>query len=110
MRILHSSWLPRLALVIAALLPAICPAADTWQRGTINNITSTQQGLLIRLDTGLPDNCAGTPYGWMLIPEANKTLIATTLMLWAMGTRSVDIYTVGRPNGGYCVIEQVDPL
>lgn len=46
-------------------------AADHYLSGTVTNITSVPNGLMIMLDTGVPTNCTGTPYGWMLIPEAN---------------------------------------
>ena len=44
--------------------------AEAYLPGSITNITSTTEGLMIMLDTGVPTNCAGTPNGWMLIPAA----------------------------------------
>jgi hypothetical protein len=80
-------------------MPGGAISASSWQSGNISNITSIPGGLMIMLDSGMPDNCAGSPFGWMLIPEANKTIIATTLMVWAMGKKYVSVYTAGRPEG-----------
>lgn len=91
------------------LMPPAAGAADTYQTGTINNITSTPSGLMLMLDNGPPTNCNGTPYGWMLIPEANKTMIATALMLWATGQRGVAVYTNAYTGNGFCTITQFDP-
>jgi len=84
-------------------------AADTYQGGRIVNITTTTQGLMLMLDSGLPTVCTGTPYGWMLIPEANKTMIAAALALWLSGTRDVTVYVNAYAGSGYCVINQLDP-
>ena len=64
---------------------------------------------MIMLDTGTPDNCAGSPYGWMLIKEKNITMVNTVLHMWLNGKKNVTIYTSGRTGNGYCVINQVDP-
>ena len=64
---------------------------------------------MIMLNTGMPTNCTGSPYGWMLIPEANKTMVATTLALWLSGQRTVTVYTNGYSGNGFCIIGQVDP-
>ncbi|PQJ45914.1 hypothetical protein BTO00_07180 [Vibrio campbellii] len=36
--------------------------ASTSLSGNIKNLTTTTQGLLIKLDTGLPDNCEGSSF------------------------------------------------
>ena len=61
------------------------------------------------MDSGIPGNCQGTPYGWMLIKEANKTMISVTLTMWATGKRGATIYTAGIDSTGYCIINQLDP-
>lgn len=40
----------------------------------MSNITSTTEGLMMLLDTGVSSSCNGTPYGWILIPQASKTM------------------------------------
>ena len=90
------------------LLPA--HAADSYLNGNISNITSTTSGLLIMLDSGVPTNCTGTPYGWMIIPEANKTMVAVTLLAWHTNNRAVTVYTNAMQAGGWCYINQVDPV
>lgn len=98
-------------VLLSALLLLIPPAraADVYLGGAITNITSNASGLLIILDTGLPTNCTGSPYGWMLIRESNKTMIALTLMAWHSGNRNVTVYTDTLVAGSYCTINQVDP-
>src|SRR5213592_1506271 len=91
---------------LALALPAL--AASSWLSGTITNITASSGGLLIQLDTGVPDNCAGTPYGWMLIPESARTMVAVTLITRLQNV-GVTVYTTGRDGSGYCIINQVDP-
>lgn len=84
----------RILLACAALISAPSDwAADTWQRGNISEVTTTARGLMIRLVSGLPTTCTGTGLGWMLIPEANKTMLSTALLLWITGRRTIDVYT-----------------
>lgn len=84
--------------------------ASTYLSGNIKNLTTTTQGLLIMLDTGLPDNCEGSPYGWMSVKQECSAMTSTTLALWIAGKRSVTVYTSGIQNGSsFCVINQVDP-
>jgi hypothetical protein len=87
-----------------------CPAfaPPSWLGGNIINVTSVSGGLMIILDTGLPDNCLGTPYGWMKIPETSKTMIAVTLLARIQNVPVV-VYTDGMDSSGFCVINQVDP-
>jgi len=86
--------------------PAL-PAAD-YAAGTIVNITSSAAGLFVMLNAAAPDNCAGTPYGWMRIPESAKTMIAVTLISRIQNVPVV-IYTSGIDSSGYCLVNQVDP-
>jgi hypothetical protein len=86
--------------------PAFAPAS--WLGGNIINVTSWPGGLMIALDTGLPDNCLGSPYGWMKIAETSKTMIAVTLLARIQNVPVV-VYTDGKDSSGYCVINQVDP-
>jgi len=59
------------------------------------------------LDTGVPDNCVGTAYGWMVIPETAKTMI-TVALLARLQNWPVVVYTDARTSG-YCTINQLDP-
>ena len=111
----HQTRLPHWARIIlarSALFTAPAGwAAENWLRGNISEVTTTARGLMIRLDSGLPTNCTGTSMGWMLIPEANKTMVSTTLLLWITGRRVIDVYT-SAPSAGdsYCSVTQVDPV
>jgi len=98
-----------LAITLVSALPSVL-AAEWWLTGNLTNVTSDTGGLLVMIDSGVPGNCAGTPYGWMRIPEVNKTMVATVLMTWATGNRSATVYTSPPSGGGqYCVINQFDP-
>jgi len=85
-------------------------AAESYQTGTITNITTIPEGVLLMLDVGPPTNCTGTPYNWMLVPEANKTMVAAVFMMWMSGQRRVTVYSAGAYTGnGFCKLGQVDP-
>ena len=96
-----------------ALFPATSSrAATTYAVGHINNITMGADTVLIKLDVPLADNCAGTGYGWMLIPATAKTLQAFVLALWARGDLAnvtMTVYTDPVVNG-YCSVNQIDPV
>lgn len=111
-RLIRPPTWARAVLACGALLAAPAGwAAENWQRGNISEVTTTARGLMIRLDSGLPTNCTGTSLGWMLIPEANKTMVSTTLLLWIMGRRTIDVYTSAASAGdSYCSVTQVDPV
>lgn len=95
-------------LVLFALSVSSVFGGDNTLYGRISNITSVPEGMLIKMDTGAPNNCQGTPWGWMLIPEANKTIISVTLLAKAMG-KNASVYTYQFSGTGYCQIWQVDP-
>ncbi len=85
-------------------------SAESYQTGTITNITTLPEGVLLMLDAGPPTNCIGTPYNWMLVPEANKTMVAAVFMMWMSGQRRVTVYTATPYTGnGFCKLGQVDP-
>jgi hypothetical protein len=88
-------------------------AADTYLGGRISNVTFSGDVILIMLDTGVPDNCIGTPYGWMVIPAEYKSMKAFVLGLWMRGDAGqvpMTVYTSGRDGSGYCQINQIDPV
>jgi len=88
-----------------AIRPAL--ADSTYLSGRIVNVTSASDGLFIMLDTGVPTNCTGVPFGWMEIPEASKTMIAVALITW-QNQGSATVYTNALV-GNACVINQFDP-
>jgi hypothetical protein len=78
--------------------------------GNITQYTTTTDGVLLMVDAGPSANCKGTPYGWMLVPETNKTLVAMTLTAIANGKKAVTLYTAGfTGTTPYCVVNQVQP-
>jgi len=96
--------------LVLAFSSQLANSAEHYQSGAIKNITSTPAGLMIMMDSGLPSNCEGTPFGWMLIEQKNTTMISVVLAAWASNNKSGTVYTSGRPNGtGYCIVNQFDP-
>ncbi|QHH96405.1 ABC transporter ATP-binding protein [Acinetobacter dispersus] len=88
-------------------------AAETWVSGKITNITSITEGLLIKLEEGnLPTVCNGhAAFGWFLIPQERKTIIALTLIHWSQGNRQVDVYVdPNQSTNNYCTVQQIHPL
>lgn len=102
----------RALLCSAALAAAAAYADQTHLAGRISNMTLAGDSVLIMLDTGVPGNCAGTPYGWMRIPAVNKPMTAFVLGLWLRGDASavpVTVYTSPPDSSGYCTVNQLDP-
>ena len=95
--------------VSAVLLSGNAACGDVYQTGNMTNLTATSDGLMIMLDAGPPTTCAATPYGWMLIPEANKTLVATALAMWLSGKKAATIYSAPY-SGGWCILNQINPV
>jgi hypothetical protein len=87
-------------------------SAPTYMFGRISNVSLVGDMVFITLDTGLPDNCAGTPFGWMVVPASYKTMAAFVIGLRLSGNlreTNVVVYTTGRDGPGYCQIDQIDP-
>ena len=84
-------------------------SASHYKSGNIINITSYSAGMLIKLDSGAPANCLGTPNDWLLIKEENKTMISVALSMWATGKTWAIVYTDPYAGSGYCVVKQLDP-
>jgi hypothetical protein len=87
-----------------------CFSAVDYLQGNIINMTSGPSGLMLKLDSGVPTNCAGTPYGWMLIRAENKIMAAVVLTMYASGKRGATVYTTAVAAGGFCEINQFDPI
>ncbi|MEX2962190.1 hypothetical protein [Microbulbifer sp. TYP-18] len=81
-------------------------ATEHYLRGTMDYLASTKTGLVVRLDTGVPDNCAGATV--MRIRKEDSVIISVTLASWASGKREVDVYTEALA-AGVCYIYQLDP-
>jgi hypothetical protein len=94
---------------VALSASASCFAEDTYLSGTVTNLTSITSGILLKLDTGLPTNCIGSPWGWMLIRAENRPMTALLLTMYASGRKRATVYTVGVTQTGYCEISQYDP-
>jgi hypothetical protein len=95
--------------VVLSTLISSAIYADEKLSGAISNIASIPAGLLVRLDTGVPPECEGTPYGWMLVEEENISMVSVVLTMWAMENRNVTLYTKPYTGGGYCEVVQVAP-
>lgn len=69
-------------------------------------------GVLIKVDAGLPGNCSGTDSGWMWIPASSSAMTAYVIGLWLSGNAGsvqVTVYTVGLASNGFCQVVQVQP-
>jgi hypothetical protein len=112
MRAMHIMQVARWAMTIGLVVASgAANAQPTYVSGHINDITFAWDALLLRVDAGLPDNCAGTSYGWMKIPVENKSMNAFVVGLWMRGDAQqvvVTVYTDGLLNG-YCRVTQIDP-
>ncbi|MGR2667716.1 hypothetical protein [Vibrio campbellii] len=92
-------------------LPAFAASGPNYLSGKIKNLTAIQDGILIMMDSGTPDNCEGSSSGWMLIRQENTAMISVVLAVWAANKKSGTVYTSGRNNGvGYCIVNQFDPI
>ena len=99
------------AILCLAAVSSVALAQPTYVTGHINDVTFAWDAVLIRVDAGLPDNCAGTSYGWMKIPVENKSMNAFVIGLWMRGDSAqvnLTVYTDGLLSG-YCRVTQIDP-
>ena len=105
-----------LACLVGVLCIALTPAQtayayDNYQVGHINRVSFVSTGVLIMLDSGTPANCAGTPYGWMIVSSSSTPMVAFVTGLWMRGDASqvgVTVYTTGIDPTGYCQVSQID--
>ena len=100
-------------IILGAFLSLVitnCFAAAHYQSGKIKNLTAVTNGIMIQMDTGLPDNCEGTPYNWLFIKQEYTALTSVVLAAWVSGKSTGTVYTTGRINGtGMCIVNQFDP-
>jgi len=78
-------------------------------KGKIINLTTTTDGVMIILDTGVPTNCVNPYLGWMLIPTSYGAMASLTLSMWLRGDAHVTVYTTPTTDT-YCAVNQVDPV
>lgn len=98
-----------LPFVAVLLLPflAIATVGSGHVYGEVEDITSTSDGLLIRiLDQNgnpiVPNNCQSpSQYGWMLVSNDETAMISVILMMRARGERTASVYT-NPTTSGYC--------
>lgn len=91
--------------------PALAEAYQTGHISEMSTVNNGVSGILIRLDSGLPANCTGTPFGWLWIPDGT-TIGAYVLGLWLSGSESavlVTVYTSGLATNGFCEVTQIQP-
>ena len=102
--------LQKALITILAALVGVAHAGDSDRGGKIYDVTSTPDGLMLRLEGNIvPANCANpNGWGWMIIAEENKTMISLTLSMIAQGKTRVTVYTGGTVSG-FCRIVQLDP-
>jgi hypothetical protein len=98
-----------LALTLSAELAIAGPVSS---HGHITNVTFEGDTVMVMLDSGPPDNCVNTAWGWLKIPAASKAMASFVLGLWLRGDASstlVTIYSDGLVDG-YCRVTQIDPV
>ena len=88
-------------------------AEADYKIGYITEYAFVGDTIVLRINSGVPDNCSTTPYAFMQIPAANKSMQAYVLSLWFSGevaTRQVLVGTAA-PSGGnpYCTVRQLNP-
>jgi hypothetical protein len=67
------------------------------------------------MDVGAPNNCVGSPAGWIAVRASYKPLQAFLIGLWLRGdaaSTQVTVYTMSmsQTGSGYCEAFQIDPL
>jgi hypothetical protein len=92
-------------IILAVTVPAF--GGPNYIYGNIINYSSLQGGLLIMIDTGIPDNCSGTPYGWMIISQEDKAMLAVALMNISLDKMGVGVYSDGTWVQGICRVTQL---
>jgi hypothetical protein len=87
-------------------------AESNYKLGYITEYAFVGDTIVLRINTGVPDNCNSTSYGFMQIPAAYKSMQAYVLSLWFSGeatTRQVMVYTAAPSSTPYCTILQLNP-
>lgn len=96
-------------LVLLASISSASYADEYHLNGNLDNITSSPDGLLIKLDSGVPTNCEGVDYNWMLVKEEHISMVSLVLTLYALEKTNITVYTKPLTEDGICEVTQVDP-
>ena len=106
----------RLGVAAAAALlttQAHSQVYSTYATGHIRRVSFAPGSVYIMLDVGVPSNCTGTPYGWLMISSSSTPLVAFVTGLWMRGDaaqKQLNVYTTGIDSSGYCQVNQIDTL
>lgn len=77
--------------------------------GKVGDVSSTADGLLIRMEgVNQPTTCSN-PYGWMIIPASSEIMASVALSYFVSGRRSATVYTQPQSSSSMCVVTQFDP-
>jgi hypothetical protein len=118
-RFVRYSWVAAAVVFSAGLFCAPTALAASYSEtghivamSVVDGNGGPPNGVVISLDSGLPDNCSGTPFGWMWVPAGSSVIAAYVLGLWLSGNApsvSVTVYTSGLSSNGFCQVTQVQP-
>ena len=97
-------------LILTALISSQSIAGPHYLSGKITNLTSIRGGLLIMLDSGVPDNCVNTPSGLMMVRQEDTAMTSVVLAVWLSGSKQGTVYTEPHVPGQYCTLTQFDPV
>ncbi|CAA0111347.1 Uncharacterised protein [BD1-7 clade bacterium] len=95
-------------LLFVVFVPFKAIAGPHYLSGNLSNIASSNAALSIMLDTGVPDNCEGVPYGWMRIPEEDAAMVSMALSMWHTDKRRMTVYT--KKVDESCIVYSLDPV
>ncbi len=111
---MKAKWLIGFLVSVSILFGMQIARAD-FLMGHIIDYTFISSGALIKLDMGVPGVCSNTPYGWMLIRNQDAAMMIAVSIIWSerneqVGVQQVQVYTDGSTSGGFCLLNQVDPV
>lgn len=92
---------------LAGGAPATSQSYASWAIGTVDHVTSTPSGLIIRLSGGVvPQNCVTPPEPFILIPQADQVMVSFVLSRIMAGKLDFIVYT-NATTGTYCSPNQI---
>lgn len=108
----------RLRALLSGCLLTLLPMSQgqsqtysSYATGHISRVSVEASDVVVMLDVGVPSNCTGTPFGWLMIKSSSAPLVAFVLGLWMRGDaaqKQLTVYTTGIDSSGYCQISQID--
>jgi len=114
MRIFGSRAIRLFFIAMIVAVGARDASAANYVQGTISEITFLQDGILIRVNNGVPTTtCTGAYGSWLRISSEAKPLIALITGEWLRGNipgAAVVVYGSGLDGNNYCTVTQVDPI